>query len=372
MTKSKFLIFLGRVGLVLVSFVAAVAVTLFLVINLFCNGTSPAAKKVFVTTILETGSLKFLASWFLTPEEIQQVVDTNSMEVFTEEVDTSLIVVEAVSNKSSGKTGQSFTGEGVTVGSVTTEEPDESEDIEIVEIAGRNFFATMMIVKDPSRVSLATTYPWKEYGINVHEFVEQNDAVAGINGGIYNAYKNKGGNPLGVVVSNGEIQRNEPEELPGLVLIGLTEDDILVVIDISDKTAKETEQLIAEQKIRDAVCFQEETSDKNNHFVQLIINGKERELNGMGSGLNPRTAIGQRADGALLLLVTDGRGTSGHLGASASDLIGIMAEYGAVNAANLDGGSSSCMYYNGEYLMSSVTFYYVNSSRTLPCAFIVK
>jgi exopolysaccharide biosynthesis protein len=74
----------------------------------------------------------------------------------------------------------------------------------------------------------------------------------------------------------------------------------------------------------------------------------------------------------LLLLVTDGRGISGHLGASASDLIGIMAEYGAVNAANLDGGSSSCMYYNGEYLMSSVTFYYVNSSRTLPCAFIVK
>lgn len=372
MTKSKVLSFIGRAGLVLVSFVAALAVTLLLVINLFCNGTSPAAKKVFVTTVLETGSLKFLASWFLTPEEIQDVVDTNSMEVFTEEVDTSLIVVEAVSNKSSGKTGQTFTGEGVTAGTVTAEEPEESEDIEIVEIAGRNFFATMMIVKDPSRVSLATTYPWKEYGINVHEFVEQNDAVAGINGGIYNAYKNKGGNPLGVVVSNGEIQRNKPKELPGLVLVGLTEDDILVVIDISDKTATETEQLIAEQKIRDAVCFQEETSDKNNHFVQLIINGKERELNGMGSGLNPRTAIGQRADGALLLLVTDGRGISGHLGASASDLIGIMSEYGAVNAANLDGGSSSCMYYNGEYLMSSVTFYYVNSSRTLPCAFIVK
>ena len=30
-----------------------------------------------------------------------------------------------------------------------------------------------------------------------------------------------------------------------------------------------------------------------------------------------------------------------HLGATASDLIEIMAEYGAVNAANIDGGSSS-------------------------------
>ena len=107
-------------------------------------------------------------------------------------------------------------------------------------------------------------------------------------------------------------------------------------------------------------------------FVQLIINGEERGLNGMGSGLNPRTAIGQRADGALLLFVTDGRGKSGHLGASAFDLISIMKEYGAVNAANLDGGSSSCMYYNNEYLMTSVTFYYSNSSWRLPAGFVVK
>jgi exopolysaccharide biosynthesis protein len=106
--------------------------------------------------------------------------------------------------------------------------------------------------------------------------------------------------------------------------------------------------------------------------VQLILNGQARELSGMGSGLNPRTAIGQRADGALLLLVTDGRGSSGHLGASAVDLIQIMSEYGAVNAANLDGGSSSCMYYNGEYVMPSVTFYYSNTSWKFPAAFVVK
>lgn len=371
--KSKVLKYIGRTLLVLVTLVAAVVVTLVLVINSFCNGSSPAAKKVFVTTILETGQLKFLASWFLSPEEIQEVVDSNSMEEFNEEVNTSLIVVEATSNKSSGKTGATSTSSGVIEGSGAAQmDEKEGEDIEIIEIAGRTFFATMMIVKDPSRVSLATIYPWREYGLTLDELVNNNDAIAGINGGIYNSYNHAGGSPMGVVVSNGEIQMNEPQSLPGLVLIGLTEEDILVVIDLSDKSAKDVETLVAEQKIRDAVTFQEESSDKNNHFVQLIINGKERELNGMGSGLNPRTAIGQRADGALLLLVTDGRGTSGHLGASASDLIGIMSEYGAVNAANLDGGSSSCMYYEGEYLMSSVTFYYVNSSWKLPFAFIVK
>lgn len=155
------------------------------------------------------------------------------------------------------------------------------------------------------------------------------------------------------------------------MLIGFTEDDILQIIDIAGMTAKEVEVLIQEQRIRDAVTFQEEASDANNHFVQLIINNEAREMNGRGSGLNPRTAIGQRADGSVLLFVTDGRGKSGHLGASSGDLIAVMQEFGAVNAANLDGGSSSCMYYDGEYLMTSVTFYYSNSSWKLPAGFVV-
>ncbi|MBR0416512.1 MAG: phosphodiester glycosidase family protein, partial [Firmicutes bacterium] len=128
---------------------------------------------------------------------------------------------------------------------------------------------------------------------------------------------------------------------------------------------------VSEQGIRDAVAFQDEASDANNHFVPLVINGEARELNGAGSGANPRTVIGQREDGAILLLVTDGRGKSGHLGATASDLISIMLKYGAVNAANLDGGSSSCMYYNGSMLMDSVTLWATNSSWKLPTAFVV-
>ena len=184
--KSKVMKYTGRAALVLVTFLLAVAVTLLLVINSFCNGTSPAAKKVFVTTILETGQLKFLASWFLTPEEIQEVVDSNSMETFNDEVNTSLIVVEANSNKSSGMTGQNFASTGVVAESEDTD-ADESEDIEIIEIAGRSFYATMMIVKDPSKVSLATIYPWRDVGVTLDELVKTNGAIAGINGGLYDS-----------------------------------------------------------------------------------------------------------------------------------------------------------------------------------------
>ena len=183
---------------------------------------------------------------------------------------------------------------------------------------------------------------------------------------------NKGGKPLGVVVKDGEIEFNNPTGYAGLHVIGFDEDDILRIISIEGKTASEVEELIKKEKIRDAVAFQEESSDANNHFVKLIINGEERQVDGKGSGANPRTAIGQRADGTVLLLVTDGRGASGHLGATAKDLIKIMKQYGAVNAANLDGGSSSSMYYNGKYEMTSVTFYHANSSWKLPTGFVVE
>jgi exopolysaccharide biosynthesis protein len=49
------------------------------------------------------------------------------------------------------------------------------------------------------------------------------------------------------------------------------------------------------------------------------------------------------------MLVIDGRQLAS-LGATFTDLAEIMIEYGAVNACNLDGGSSSLMYYNGEYI----------------------
>ena len=345
---------IGRFLLVVLTLVVAVAATLLISLNMICSKTFPSAQQMFVTTILETGQLKFLASWFLSADEIQTIVDQNSMKELNAEVDANLIQIGSVNIQG----GQS--------------EQTEQQDIEIVEVAGATYTGTMMIVKDPSRVSLATIYPWRDVGVTLDTLVNSNGAVAGINGGLYNSSNNTGGRPYGVIVSNGEIQYNKPHEWPGLVLIGFDESHILQIIDIDGMSAAQVETLVKERKIRDAVTFQEEASDKNNHFVQLIINNEAREMHGAGSGLNPRTAIGQRADGTVLMFVTDGRGKSGHLGASSGDLIQVMQDFGAVNAANLDGGSSSCMYYDGEYLMTSVTFYYSNSSWKLPAGFIVK
>ena len=115
---------------------------------------------------------------------------------------------------------------------------------------------------------------------------------------------------------------------------------------------------MGDDDLRDAVTF----------GPALVINGEACEVSGISSGLNPRTAIGQRRDGAVLLLVIDGRQASS-LGATYADMINVLMEYEAFNAANLDGGSSSMLWYNGEYINKGVI---LTGSRELPTAFIVR
>ncbi len=340
----KALSIIGKVFSFLGVTLGMIFIALVLTITLICHGPSESAKELFATTILETGQLKFLANVFLSKDELQKIVDKNSLQDMDVEVDENLI---------------------------NTEGNKEKELIEIHNVSGDGFEGTMMVVNDPSKISLATTYPWGEYGKELGVIVDEAGAIAGVNGGIYYSSGNKGGRPYGVTVSNGEIQ-DITLGWSGLYLIGFDENNLLRIISLEGMNKSAVEKMVKEEKIRDAISFQEESSDANNHFVKLIINGEKRELSGKGSGQNPRTAIGQRKDGSVLILVTDGRGKNGHLGATASDLIDIMAEYGAVNAANVDGGSSSSLYYNKKYLRTSVTFYYTNSSWRLPTAFVVK
>ena len=342
----------GRVVLVFLTTIVAIVLALTIIIATIVKGPSVAARDTFVTTVLESGNLKFLAHIFLNDEQINEIIAKTSMGQMDSEVDTDLINTD-------GEVEGNFDENG----------------IEVVTINGSNYFATMLIVKDPSKVCVGTTFNGSggEYGENIDVITRNAGAVAGVNGGIYMADLNKGGSPYGVCVSKGIIQYNDPSGYPyyGMHMIGLDNNNILRIVNIEGWSPDQFANYVREQGIRDAVAFQDEASDSNNHFVSLVINGEARELNGAGSGANPRTVIGQREDGAILLLVTDGRGKAGHLGATASDLISIMLKYGAVNAANLDGGSSSCMYYDGEMLMDSVTLWATNKSWNLPTAFVV-
>lgn len=345
--------------LVLATFLIVTFVGAYTTLWVICHGPSESAKNLFVSTILETGALQFLASWFFTEEEILAITNQNSMSNIAEEVNTGMIVVPQPGGQQEG----------------TDDTPFDIDGVELVELPGRSYMAKMLIINDPSRVKLATIYPWSDdshnkQGLTLEELVAGGDYLAGINGGEYFSDGNWGGKPKGLVVCEGEIQYNIPQW--GDVMVGFNRDNILVIKSIGNMTVGQIEDMVKKEQIRDAVSFKDVEKGDSNHFTKLIINGKAREINGNGSGANPRTAIGQKEDGTVLLLVTDGRGASGHLGATAADLISIMQEYGAVNAANLDGGSSSAMYYNGAYEMTSVTLYHSTSSWRLPTAYVVE
>lgn len=354
--KNKVLNIVGKVCLCMVTFLVVTFVGAYMTLWTICHGPSKAARDLFVSTILETGQMKFLASWYFDEDEILAITNRNGMVRNEENVNPDLIKIPTA-GEDDGSTEFDING------------------MEIVEISGRSFFAKMLIINDPARVKLSTIYPWSDfnkskYGETLEQLVQRGNYAAGINGGEYYSEGNWGGIPKGLVVCGGEIQYNSPQA--GDVMVGFTEDNILMIMDIGSMSVEQVQALVAENKIRDAVSFKDIDDGDNNHFTKLIINGTATELSGNGSGANPRTAIGQRADGTVLMLVTDGRGAAGHLGATAQDLISIMQEYGAVNAANLDGGSSSAMYYNGAYEMTSVTLYYSTSSWRLPTAFVVE
>jgi putative cell wall-binding protein len=63
---------------------------------------------------------------------------------------------------------------------------------------------------------------------------------------------------------------------------------------------------------------------------------------------NPRTAIGYRPDGTVLLVTVDGRGADGSVGMSLRELASLFVRLGASDALNLDGGGSTTMVIGGE------------------------
>ncbi|MBO4667306.1 MAG: phosphodiester glycosidase family protein [Bacilli bacterium] len=91
--------------------------------------------------------------------------------------------------------------------------------------------------------------------------------------------------------------------------------------------------------------------DAVNAGTQILVNGAIASNANTGdgsrmSGRHPRTAIGIKENGNIVLLVNDGRQESiGRYGSYGDELAAMLKEFGCVNGFNLDGGGSSIMYY---------------------------
>lgn len=325
------------------------------------NGPSQTLSDTIVRTMSQTSALKFIPYLFMSDQAVSDSLERTSPSDLLVTTDTSLYTFTNVKSKEeySDYTADSAGMSVVSSDHLKQETSDAQADdpygvgpgIRIDRIIGPTYKGYMAVIDDPSRVSVGVSSDFTENkpGILLDEFLTKYNAVLAVNGGAFSdpGGTGTGGFPGGILVSEGVFYHKTTQYL---TTAAFDRSNRLIVGVMSAEQA-------AAMDVRDAVSF----------GPALIINGEITDA-GKDPGLNPRTAIGQRADGAVLLLVIDGRHLDS-IGASMADLISIMQEYGAINACNLDGGSSTAMYAAGVQLNIGTT---VIGSRKIPSAVIVR
>ena len=312
-----------------------VILTLAGVVWVALRGPSPTMTGAVCNSLRETSALRWIPGLFLSEEELDSYLLKSTEDLDTEQVNTSLIHIAEARQSESGP---------------------ETPYLELVDIAYGTCRGKLLIVREPKSVILGTSGRFGvDPGLQLTEMVAKYNGLAGTNAGgfIDNNGLGNGGTPTGMVISEGEILYGEASTRYNV--IGLDKDGVLLVGTMTGSEA-------LERGMKYGVSF----VTHDGIASSLIINGEVQTQN-CGPGVNPRTAIGQREDGAILLLVLDGR-SSKTLGATLENVVDIMLQYGAVNAGNLDGGSSSVMVYGDEIINNCAS---VTGPRGIPTGFIV-
>lgn len=313
----------------------------FIVYGVLCAhlwGPSETAKKMVTKTLQESSALKWVPRLCLSQEKIDSFYQ-NDVGELTVSMDTSLIDISREAVKSEDGTDE--------WGLVD----DDNDGIALAPVHGSTYNGYIMAIYDPSRVIMGCVpESFNVRGYTVEEMVKEFDAVAGINGGGFVDINGSGNGetPDSCAVFRGEKYFAYSSELIGFA--GLDSNHILHV----DCTNVED---IEKYDIRYGCGY----------GPVLVVNGEINIGESWESGLNPRTAIGQREDGTILFLVIDGRSVAS-LGASFQDLAEVMVRYGAVNAMNMDGGSSALMYMEDHYVNNEA---FVIGIRPVPTTWLV-
>lgn len=288
------------------------------IFTIILYGPSDKFRSWLISTAMQTMNHQYYCKWFYNDKQIQEVLDNNYVEESGESTDTSLIHQE----------------EQVTYENEYEEailKRDKNAKYKIIELDVNGCKGYLAAVYDPSKVHLAVTKNVGYSGQLVTQMAEDHNAILAINGGgFYDPGNNSaGGTPNGYTISYGNIVTNGEygARTQAGGIIGFDENNVLVLL--KNKDAREAYN----EGIRDAVTW----------GPFLIVNGKPSFIKGNGGwGYAARTAIGQRADGIVLFLAINSNSTRTK-GADMVDLTEIMQKYGAVNAANLDGGTSTVM-----------------------------
>ena len=301
---------------------------LFLSFSFLFYGPINSFKEFWITSAMTTMNHRYLATCIYSDEYIQKVLENNS-----------IIEVNEVSDPNQIK----FHKYTSTIYKNEYDKEILSHEkgalYKVINVSGKGYQGFLVAIYDPSRVKIATTSQLGVKGESILTVSKRENAIIAMNaGGFYDPdWNSNGALPHGTVISGGKVVSDYDDAKMGGGFIGFDNDNKLILGNMSKDQALKI-------GYRDAIEF----------GPYLIVNGKRSFIRGNGGwGIAPRSAIGQRQDGIVLFLVINGRLASS-IGADMVDLCDIMENYGAYNAANLDGGSSSELVINNEIINTPV------------------
>ena len=297
-----------------------------------------------ITTAMTTMTHQWIAYLFYNQETIDEVMNNNKVDEIVEDTDTEAITVSIEEKKEYANEYERAVLE--------KENPDDK--YKIINISGKGYSGYLAVIYDPSKVHTLVTGKIGRSGQYLTTMAKNNNAIVAINGGGFDDpnYNSNAANPLGITYSNGKLYTNYYYAGTGGI-IGFDNDDKLV---LASNCTKATAEKLG---VRDAVTC----------GPFLIVNGKASTVVGNGGwGTAPRSAIGQRQDGIVLFLAIDGRMVK-RPGADMDDLIEVMQNYGAYNAANLDGGTSTAMVVNYELINDPIDSTGAHKTRFISTGF---
>ena len=292
-------------------------------------------QNTIISTAIDTKTHDYIAYTFYSEERVQEVIDADKFEPINEEINLDEIVIDT-------KPRDSYDNEYDEA--ILTRDPG-NEHYKYLKIKVGGYDAHLVAIYDPSEVKLLTSKKFNtttdaRYGGGQEKIINMTKrlgATVGINGGGFVDYGYGSDIPLGYVIKDGKVIWAENDK-PGS-LIGFTNDNKLLLI-------KATGEEAIKQGMRDALEF----------GPFLIVNGVTPKFNNVVGGYSraARVAIAQRKDGIVLFLVTEGTHTAGP---NMKEVIDTLVNYGAWNAANLDGGTSTQLVINGKLMNTPKNIY---------------
>ena len=143
-----------KIFLIIKILVALIIMGIIFIFLFFKTSLFQKYKEIWVETAMSTMNHQYLATWFLSDEEIQEILKR----------------LEVVNNEDSN------------LDDIVIKKPNKKNEITVEKITGKNYVGYVMIVPDASKLKLVDSRK-SNRGTKLSEIVQNNNAIAVINAG---------------------------------------------------------------------------------------------------------------------------------------------------------------------------------------------